>query len=661
MRTILSLPLLACSLSAALFSIVPLARAEVVRLDVTSRVDVDNGAPFGDVGAYEAVSGRIVFAVDPANPRNRVIAGLDALGAANGRVGAVSNSKEQVSSPGVIQAPPHDAGWVFSANVAILRPKDPAKGNGTLLFDVVNRGDKTVLNNFDRAANGGHDDGFLMRRGFTVVWVGWEFDASGIRIDLPAATTDMHCVVHGALTPNADLEAAARFTDLSGYSPGEAAKNASLSVRDGLLGMPTPIPSSRFKLENDNAVTLKGGFTAGRTYELSYDIAHAPLGGLGLAAVRDAVAWLKSSPDANLKVQRTLAFGSSQSGRFLRTFLYYGFNADEHGRQVFDGVMVHIAGASRLELNRPCATPRNLGQFDATSFPFADQALRDPVTGVEEGALDNPRAHDFKPKIFYTNTGVEYWGGGRSAALIHTTPDGAHDLTLPDNERVYFLTGSQHGPTRFPPGDPHFGAQRENPNDYWFVMRALLVAMDEWLRGGTAPPPSRYPRLADKTLVRAADVAFPALPGVRAPQTLPVGPRIANPLLAHGGGEGAPLPYLVPQTDHDGLELAGVRLPEIEVPLATYTGWNYRNPAIGGADQLYPLLGSYIPFPATAEARAAAHDPRAAIGERYASKREYLDKVHAAAEKLVAERYLLDEDFPDIVMRAYTHWDLSTQ
>ena len=182
--------------------------------------------------------------------------------------------------------------------------------------------------------------------------------------------------------------------------------------------------------------------------------------------------------------------------------------------------------------------------------------------------------------------------------------------------------------------------------------------MDEWLRGGAAPPPSRYPLLADKTLVRAADVAFPALPGVRAPQTLPVGARAANALIARSGGSGAVLPYLVPQTDRDGLELAGVRLPDIEVPLATYTGWNYRNPAIGGADQLYPLLGSYIPFPARADARAAANDPRAAILERYASKQDYLDRVRAAADKLVAQRYLLAEDVPAVLDRADKHWDL---
>jgi hypothetical protein len=622
-------PLVCVSLAA---STTP-ARAEVVGVDIQSRTDVANGAPFGDVGAYEVLTGRIRFAIDPGNARNQVIAGLD-------------------------RAPRNEAGKVgFSADLAILRPKDPAKGNGTLLLDVVNRGNKTVLNSFDRSAQGG-DDGFLMRRGFTVAWVGWEFDAPNgtTRIDVPAGT-GLNCVVRGAVTPNADTPAA-RFGDLSGYTPNDAAANATLSVRDGPLGKPTPIARDRFELEGNNVVTLKDGFTAGRTYELRYDIASAPLAGLGFAAVRDAVSWLRSAPDANVKVGRTLAFGSSQSGRFLRTFLYLGFNADERGRQVFDGVMAHIAGASRLDLNRPCATPTSLGQFDATSFPFADTALRDPATGIEDGALENPRARDFKPKIFYTNTGVEYWGGARSAALIHTTPDGARDLPLPDYERVYFLTGSQHGPARFPPAEARNGAQRENPNDYWLAMRALLVAMDEWLRDGTAPPPSRYPRLQDKTLVRAADVAFPSLPGVRSPRTLPVGPRAANELIAHGGASAVPLPYLVPQTDRDGLELAGVRLPEIEAPLATYTGWNFRNPAIGGAEHLYPLLGSYIPFPATAAAREAAKDPRVAIAERYPSKQAYLDKVRAAGEKLVAERLLLAEDLPSVLERAGRHWDL---
>ncbi|HUL80672.1 MAG TPA: alpha/beta hydrolase domain-containing protein [Gammaproteobacteria bacterium] len=649
--------LVALSACAALGALPPPVRAEVVGVDIETQVDAWNGAAFGDVGAYEYLTGRIRFAIDPDNPRNQIIAGLDRAGDAGAAQVEVSPKPPKVGRDGDKVA--------FSADFQILRPKDPAKGNGTLLLDVVNRGARTV-DRFNRATPSGDaprgDDGFLMRRGFTVLWVGWEFDlrsvSTGMRIIVPRSRGS-RCTVRGAVTPSF-ASMTATFDDLSGYRSNDAAVNASLSVRDGVLGKPMPIEHARYTLERYNFVTLQDMFKSGRTYELSYDVVDAPLGGLGFAAVRDAVSWLRYAPDSQVNVQRTLAFGSSQSGRFLRTFLYLGFNGDEHGRRVFDGVMAHIAGASRLDLNRLCATPTSLGQFDATSFPFADEALRDPVTGIEEGALDNPRARDFKPKIFYTNTGVEYWGGARSAALIHTTPDGEHDLTLPDNERVYFLTGSQHGPKFFPPDAPNLGEQRENPNDYWLTMRALLVAMEEWLRDGKAPPSSRYPQLRDKTLVRSTDVAFPALPGVRAPQTLPVAPRAANALLAHDGA-GTPLPYLVPQTDRDGIELAGVRLPDIEVPLATYTGWNYRRSESGGADQLYPLLGSYIPFASTAAAREATKDPRASIAERYASKQAYLDRVRAAGEKLVGDRYLLAEDLPAVLERAAQHWDLLTK
>jgi len=621
---------------AACFAAPAITLAEVVGVDIATRADVQNGAAFGDAGGYELLTGRIRFAVDPKNARNQVIADLD-------------------------KAPRNAAGMVeLSADLSIMKPKDAAKGNGTLLLDVVNRGNKTVLGSFDRASPSDVGDGLLLRRGFTIAWVGWEFDvlerAGAVRIDVPTAK-GVKGRVRATVTPTSSTPTAT-FADLVRYAPADAsAASATLNVRDGALGKPSAFKRAEFTLEG-NDVSLEGGFQAGRTYELEYEAANPPVAGLGFAAVRDTAAWIRYAADSPAKVQRALAFGASQSGRFLRTFLYFGFNGDEKNRLVFDGVMAHIAGASRIDLNRRWATPTGLAQFDATSFPFADQALKDPTTGAEEGALDNARAKDFKPKIFYTNTGVEYWGGGRSAALIHTTPDGAKDLALPDNERVYFLTGSQHGPTRFPPGDARLGAQRENPNDYWLAMRALLVSMDDWLRSNKAPPPSRYPQLANNTLVPAAKVAFPALPGVRAPQQLPAGPRMPNPLVAKDGGAGTTLPFLVPQTDKDGIELAGVRLPDIEAPLATYTGWNFRNETIGGEDTLYPLLGSYIPFPPTAAARTAAKDPRAAIAERYASKQAYLDKVRASADKLVADRFLLVEDVPAVLDRAGRHWDL---
>jgi hypothetical protein len=319
--------------------------------------------------------------------------------------------------------------------------------------------------------------------------------------------------------------------------------------------------------------------------------------------------------------------------------------------------MANIAGASRIDLNNRWATPIGLGSNIATSFPFADTKQHDPATGADEGALDNVRARDHQPKIFYTNTGVEYWGIGRAAALIHTAPDGSRDLVVPDNERIYFLTGSQHGPSRFPSTVTN-GQQRDNPNNYWWTMRALMVAMDKWVRDRVQPPASRYPRLQDATLVRSADVAFPTLATVTSPRTLLPSQRGINRLVAQEGAPGTPLALLVPQVDQDGNELAGIRLPEIAVPLATYTGWNFRKPAIGAPNQLYPLLGSYVPFAGTKAERERAHDPRQSIEERYPTRERYLELVQDAGAALVKDHYLLPDDLPGLIEHAGEHWDL---
>ena len=615
-------------------------QGEVTRVEIAGRSDAGSGSTFGATGAYEQLVGKIFFAIDPANLRNQVIVDLD-------------------------KAPKNSAGMVeMSADLMILRPKDSTKGNGVALFDVVNRGNRTVLNGFNRASAGNESgDGLLMRMGYTIVWVGWEFDVpvrnGAFRIEVPTAE-GVEGTVRGTLVPTAQ-NTTAQFGDLTSYPPKapESPQNT-LSVREGALGKATTIARNLWTLKG-NTVTLQGGFEPGRTYELSYAAANPPIAGLGFAAMRDVASWIKYSPNAVVSARQALAFGSSQSGRFLRNFLYLGFNADEKNRQVFDAVMAHIAGASRIDLNTRWGTPTSLGQFSATSFPFADVRVRDAVSGAEEGALDNSRNRGFTPKIMYTNTGVEYWGGGRAAALVHTTPDGKKDLSLPDNERVYFLAGSQHGPSRFPPAAPRNGQLQENPTEYWYVMRALLVAMDKWMREGLAPPESQYPRLQNKTLVEASQVSFPNIPGVQSPRSLPPAPRSPNPLVAKDGAPGTPLPFLVPQTDKDGIEIAGIRLPEISVPVATTTGWNFRNAAVGGSDQLYPLLGSYIPFPSTAEKREQMMDPRTSIAERYTSRQAYLEKVEKAGAKLVVDRFLLAEDMPDVIKRAGDQWDLLTK
>ncbi|HXI29951.1 MAG TPA: alpha/beta hydrolase domain-containing protein, partial [Vicinamibacterales bacterium] len=587
------------------------ARAEVTRVEIATRADVG-------MSGYEKIVGTIYFAVDPKAPRNRVVVDLD---------------KAPVNAAGLVE---------FSSDLYILRPK-ATPGNGAALVDILNRGNKVVLNGFNRggspdpATENDLGDRFLMRFGYTIVWVGWEFDVAArpnaMRIHVPVATdhgTTITGIVSAAFTPNSETKETT-VTDLAAYDaidPG--GPDSQLTVRASFLGgHAEPIARDRWRLSG-HTVTLDGGFVPGKTYEVRYRAANPPVAGLGFVAVRDTTAWLKHQPDAPAPVRYAYGYGSSQSGRFLRGFLYEGFNTDEHERQVFDGVMAHIAGAARLDLNARWAKPTGLAVHSATSFPFADASLRDPVSGAQEGALDNPRTAGHAPKIFYTNTPVEYWGTGRAAALIHTTPDGAADLTLPDNVRAYFIAGTQHSPSRFP-ASVNNGQQADNPVDYWWTMRALLLAMNRWVKDGTPPPASAYPRLKDGTLVAAANVAWPAVTGVASPRSLTAGPRAANAFIAAGAAAGTALPLLVPQVDPDGNERAGIRLPDVAVPLATYTGWNFRKPEIGAPNELVSLLGASIPFAPSRAARDAAHDPRRSIEERYASKDAYLKQVEQAA------------------------------
>jgi hypothetical protein len=626
----------------ALFVSAGAARAEVTRVEIKTRADVG-------LSGYEKIIGTIHFAVDPNDPRNRVVVDLD---------------KAPVNASGRVE---------FSSDLYILKPKAPMPSNGAALVDVLNRGRKVVLNGFDRGGSpdpvteNDLGDRFLMRFGFTIVWVGWEFDVAAgpetMSIHVPIATDrgkTITGVVRAAWTASARTKEFV-VTDLAAYHAiGQDDAERSLEACPAYLANTcSTLPRDSWRVSG-HTVTLDTGFEPGKTYRISYRAANPPVAGLGFVAIRDTATWLKNQPDALASVRYAYGYGSSQSGRFLRSFMYEGFNTDEHNRQVFDGVMAHIAGAARIDLNARWSKPTGLGVHNATSFPFADSSLRDPLTGAQEGELDNPRMAGHAPKVFYTNTPVEYWGTGRVAALVHTTPDGTADLTLPENVRFYFIAGTQHGPARFPPGITN-GQQTDNAVDYWWTMRALLLAMHKWVKEGAAPPPSQYPRLMDGTLVKAEAVAFPAIPGVASPRHLIAGlraPNALNPATARGPSPGWPMPLLVPQVDADGNERAGIHLPDVAVPLATYTGWNFRKPEIGAPDEIVSLLGSSILFPATRAARAAARDPRRSIEERYASRDEYLTRVEEAADALVKRGYLIYDDEARILQRASDQWDM---
>jgi len=371
-------------------------------------------------------------------------------------------------------------------------------------------------------------------------------------------------------------------------------------------------------------------------------------------------------------VERGFALGISQTGRFLRHFLYQGFNTDERGRQAFDGIVANTAGAGRGSFNHRFAQPsRDAHRYSAffyptDLFPFSGRPQRDPLGERREGLLDRLRANGHLPKIFYLNTGYEYWG--RAGSLLHTSLDGSADVEPLPNVRIYHLASCQHFPYPVPPDQLQpLGAAdglRGNPLDFLTIGRALVAAMQEWIEDDIAPPPSAYPRIDDGTLVPIDRTGFPDIPGVAAPQVIheayraDYGPDFAAGLVDREPPDlGPPFPSLVSRTDADGNEVAGIRPVEIAVPLGTYTPWHVRRGMAGGNGELTDFWGSFLPFARDAGQRERRGDPRRSVAERYPSREAYLDAVRKAAHAAVGRRHLLEEDVERTVGRAGTVWD----
>lgn len=669
------IPRLMAAVALVCFVSLPLS-AEVVRIDVASRADLAGGKVVGTAGPYEKLIGKIYFEVDPSNTANQIITDID-------------------------KAPRNGRGKVeFAADFFLIKPKQVELGNGTVLYEVSNRGGKGMLGFFNRAAasldpqsDAEMGDGFLLKRGFTLLWLGWQFDpptrAGLVRVYAPIATDNGNAILgivrSEVIVARKAFDASLADRNHVAYSVADDSDAAnSLTVRDAIEGPRRAIARGEWRfarLDNGKVVPdptrvyLATGFEPGKIYEVVYRSANPPLVGVGPAAVRDAISRLKYGSAEALSIpsgviKRAIAFGVSQSGRFLRTYLYYGFNEDEGHRRVFDGVMAHVAGAGRGSFNLRFAQPSRDGHpflnlfYPTDIFPFTDLAETDPESGVTDGLLSRVKPA-FMPRIFYTNSSYEYWG--RAASLIHTTIDGRADAPLASNTRVYMFSGGQHGPSGFPPSRS-IGQQLNNPNDYRWIMRSLLVSMNRWIADGGEPPPSRYPRIEGKTLVALEDLRFPTLPGVDAPKELHKAYRVDyGPLFATKGiitkdppeVKGA-FPMRVPQVDADGNELAGLKMPEVAVPLATYTGWNLFNNDAGPSSLLSSMQGSYIPLPRTRADRERSGDPRRSIEERYQSRDQYLRLVTEASKELIREHYLLEEDLPAILERAGRHWDLAT-
>ena len=646
----------------------PSVQAEVIRVDITQRVPFAGGHTFGQTGAYETVSGRLYFDVDPSADANSRVCDIQL-------------------------APTNSAGRVeFWADFFLLRPADPNKGNGCLLYDVHNRGSKLALWTFNDAEMSAAPstmshagNGFLMREGYSVLWTGWNGDvvADGtgrLLAGLPIAKNADGTAVTGAnyveIIVDAPVHSQAFYFSPWGTSAGYPTVDlndptAKLTMRSSRSAEPVKIPRTDWAfadyvdgkvVDNPAALYVHAGLKPGWIYELVYTARDPRISGLGLVGLRDAVSFFRYNNDANESdVDRSLAgvfdraiiFGISQSGRLIHHFMYEGLNNDMQGRTIFDGAVIHVAGAgkglfnNRFGMATVYGTQLRQNLSPADFFPFATASQQDIATGVQGDSLARLRDKGTLPKLFFVQTSTEYWV--RAASLLHTDVEGTRDIEPDANTRIYLIAGAQHlGATATDRGICRY---MRNPLKHRGpVLRALLTSMDSWVDQNTAPPESSYPRIDDGTLISVLDFQkqFPKIPGVEAPAVshqplrLNLGDRwstdgiadIVPPTL------GKPYQTLVPAVDADGNERAGIRLPDVAVPTATYTGWNLREKSLGAAGSLADLHGGYHPIPVSQH----SGDSRVPLGERYANQSQYFAQYADAVATLWSNRYLLAED-----------------
>lgn len=684
----------------AMLLVLSSAQAHITRIDIETIVPAYGGRGFGDVGAYELVTGKAHGEVDPSLPGNAVIQDIGL-------------------------APRNANGMVeYTTDIAMLRPADPGRSNHILLFNVINRGNKGAVSLFNAdASNSGLDndqvkepgDGWLQRQGYTLIWFGWQGDVlpGGGRMTLtvPVARNPDGSAITGLVRAELVVtEPAGSLPISTGWFTRAGSHAAYPTVRvdnrtplaDGFLPTLTVrtrenaphrlIPNTEWQFGacgaaavDPTSICLQGGFTPGHLYELLYRARDPLVLGLGFAAARDLGAFLQTgdtddagtpNPVVHGPGVKSIIAGTSQSGRFVRTLLLLGFNQSETGARVFDAAMPHIGGGL-IALNIRFAQPGHAWgeQIDhlapAYEFPFSYESQHDPLTGRAAGVLDRCAETHTCPLIIHAATTLEMWEGRQS--LGFTDPLGLHDVPDPPNVRTYIMSSTQHAPalTPMPTREP-FGAcyQQGNPNPYTWTMRALLDALTRWVRDGTPPPPGRVPTIATGTLVAPDAVHFPEIPatnygGVARPEVRFLG--VNNPLGVYDRGPGyragrvsgvitrdppgigaARYAVLVPQVNADGNDQGGIRDLFERVPVATYTGWSlFRDDWF--TDGFCTLQGSYIPFAATRAERMKAGDPRLSIEERYPSREAYMAAIRKSAADLVAERFLLAEDAERLV------------
>lgn len=646
----------------------------VVGLDVTRRAPYANGQSFGEVGAYDRLDAIAHYAVDPENPINADIVDLRL---------APRNAK------GLVE---------YSGDLVLLIPAESGRGSGRAILENPNRGRILLPRHFNRATADmaqsndiPEGDGFLFRHGFVVGYVGWQWDVvrngTMLGLDAPEALIAGNRVRGQAIMEiHPKAPETTWFLANRGHKPIPALDvdepDAKLWVREWEDGPDSLIPRDKWRfgretnagiIPSSEHIYLETGFQASKVYHLVYTTEGAPVVGTGLLALRDVASFLRHDNEINPcagHVQRVHGWGMSQSGRMLRNFIYLGFNTDEQGRRAFDGLIPHVGGGRRGEFNHRFAQPSvqtnpNFGH----RFPFTNEETTDPFTGKVDGLLTKQRERGNVPRIMYVNSSAEYWRGDGS--LSHTDPVGQKDAPVAPEIRNYLFASTQHGigvvPLTNLSGDGNAGAHGYNAVDYSPLLRAALLNLDRWCADGVEAPPSQHPRLSDGTAVSRSEVIekFKCLPGIVIPdldrlprlRRVDLGPQEDEGVGAYPVTEDETYHAVVSDIDDDFNELAGVRLPDVTVPVGSHTGWNPRHPSIGGPEQLVIRHGFTRFFPRTREEREQMGDPRTSIEERYADKSAYLEQVRSAANRLVQEGYVLDEDVDTVVSECAKRYD----
>lgn len=658
--------------------ITPYVLGEVTRIEIISSEIFAEGKKFSTVGAYEKIRGRLYYAVDPENPANARIVDLKY---------APQNAEGMV---------------VFFGDFLLLKPVDLEKGNHRLLYGVNNRGNLLMLalinsasrsNNPSKLRDAGN--GFLMKQGYSLLWSAWNWDVrSGnnrLQIELPVATKNgkpiiqkiaAEIVVNSSSPENKSQPFAWGRSRCYPVVDMNDKSTAALTVRDEPHGKRIEISRSEWRfarLDNDHIVPdsthlyLESGFKPGKIYELIYLAKNPRVVGLGLAAARDAISFFRfevKDRHGNLNplaVQKSVSewkpdsekayiFGMSQSGRFITHMIYEGFHVDESGRMAFNGARIHVAGGGKGGFNHRFAQtthhPSHLegNYMPADFFPFNYALQKDPLTGKSGDVLAIAKKLGKIPYIIITNNELEYWT--RSASLLHTNVTGTKDAPVHEKVRIYMVNGAPHGIST-----SRRRGIYEHPNntlDHSPVLRALLVALDRWVTNNIEPPSSCYPRINRGELITAAEhkKRFPKIPGMRHPGRNLQPPRVNYGEWFWSDGIFSIVPpemsepyiTLVPNFNDDGNGIGGIRLPELQIPLGTYQGWNPRRAEFGAPEYLGRFAGSLWKFANIEAERKQTSDPRPSIEARYPGKEIYVEKITKAVKDLISQGFLLKED-----------------